>query len=155
MVVTSAVAAVFAAAILLLVVRYASRHPDNVHLGNRVFSVAKASRLAARIHDERTPFLFRDPLASRGVGREIYVQHLGADSNRGWLAFAAYAPDAPRRIECILRWDRAAARFHDPCGGADFPSNGRGLTQYPASVNAKGIVVVDLNPRTATGAPAS
>lgn len=142
--VISSVAGVAAAAVLtFLMVRFASQRPDEVNLGDKVFQVADAERLARRIEQERTPFLFKDPLTQR-PGREVYVQHVGTDPKEGWLAIEAYAPGSPRRIECILEWDRVAARFRDPCGMETFPADGSGLRTYPAEVDESGQVVVDL-----------
>ncbi len=142
--VIASVAGVVAAAVLtFLVVRFASQRPDEVNLGDKVFEVADAERLARRIEQERAPFLFKDPLTRR-PGREVYVQHVGADPKVGWLAIEAYAPGAPRRLDCILVWDRVNARFRDPCGDQTFPADGSGLRTYPAEVNESGQVVVDL-----------
>lgn len=139
----SVVALTVAAVLMVLVVRFASQRPDEVNLGGRVFAVADAERLARRIEQEGTPFLFKDPLTRR-PGREVYVHHVGPDSKEGWLAIEAYAPGSPRRLECILVWDQAGSRFRDPCGGQTFPADGSGLRTYPAEVDEGGRVVVDL-----------
>ncbi len=142
-VIASVAGVVMAALLMVLVVRFASQRPDEVNLGDKVFQVADAERLARRIRAEGTPFLFKDPLTQR-PGREVYVQHIGSDPKRGWLAIEAYAPGSPRRLECILQWDRTGARFRDPCGGGTYPADGSGLRTYPAEVDRGGQVVVDL-----------
>ena len=121
---------------MFVVVRYASRNPDQVNLGSEVFRF-RAARLAREI-DERGPFLLKDPL---NRGREVYVQHLGDDPRTGWLAVHAYA--SRETVECLLRWDAAEQRFVDPCTGRRYPGLGDGLTTYPAHVR-NGVVTIDL-----------
>jgi hypothetical protein len=132
-----------ATVVLFLVVRVASQRPGNANLGDKVFEVGDAKRLAKLIQDDHEPFLFKDPLTSR-PGREVYVQHLGDDYRKGWLAIEAYAPDAPRELRCILTWDRSRDLFVDPCGAQGFPADGAGLRIYPAAVNERDRLVVDL-----------
>ena len=149
-VVTSLFALAFAALLVFLVVRYASDRPDEVNLGDRVFEVGRADRLARRITEQREPFLFKDPLNRE---RELYVQHLGSDAKKGWLAFEAYGPAAPRELRCLLDWQRDQRQFRNPCGQpATFPGDGAGLVSYKASVDEAGIVVVDLRTRTEAAA---
>jgi hypothetical protein len=141
----ASIAGVVVAALLTwLVVNLAARQPDKVNLGDDTFVVGRAARLAARIDEERAPFLFKDPLTSR-PGREVYVQHVGRDDEQGWLAIEAYAPGSPRELRCILRWDAGRRVFTDPCaGGAAYPADGRGLRTYPATVRKDGQVEVNL-----------
>ena len=86
------------------------------------------------------PILFQDLL---NRSRDIYVQHLGGDD---WRAFEAHAPGAPRR--CFLEWRQATRQFVDGCDGRAYPADGTGLASYPARVDERKHVVVDL--RTAT-----
>ena len=145
-VISSLLGVVFAAGLVFLVVSYASERPDEVNLGDRVFEVGRADRLARRITEQREPFLFKDPLNRE---RELYVQHLGRDPKKGWLAFEAYAPDAPRELRCLLDWQRDQRHFRNPCGQpATFPEDGAGLVSYEAKVDDRGLVVVDLRTRT-------
>jgi hypothetical protein len=146
--VTLSIVGVVAASVLVwLVTDFAAERPDEVNLGDDTFVVGDAKRLAARIDQQREPFLFKDPLTSK-PGREVYVQHVGRDHRRGWVAIEAYAPGAPRSLRCILRWDQPQRSFVDPCapddGMAAYPADGTGLRTYPAKVNADGDVEVDL-----------
>jgi hypothetical protein len=121
-----------------------------VHLANRPggklqgafgggpYDVGRASALARPIAGGG-PILLQDLL---GHNRDLYVQHLGDDPNRGWSAFEAHAPGAPRR--CQVRWDPVHSGFRDPCDGRAFPSDGAGLTAYPTTVDPRGHVMVDL-----------
>jgi hypothetical protein len=139
----SAVGVLLASLLLLLVVNFISQRPEKVQLGDDAFQVGNAERLAKRIDEQREPFLFKDPVTS-GPGRELYVQHLGSDPKRGWIAIEAYAPGAPHEVRCILRWDREAQLFRNPCGGETHPADGTGLRAYPARVLPNGQVEVNL-----------
>ncbi len=99
------------------------------------FDVGPASQRAASI-DRSGPLLFPDP---RGGTLDIYVQHLGGAQ---WTAFAARAEGADRK--CVVRWDQGARHFVDPCNGHVYPADGTGLETFPAEVNDKGRVIVDL-----------
>ena len=145
-------AGVAAAGVLtFFVVRFAAERPDDVNLGQKVLRF-DARRLAARIAEEGEPLLFKDPLTRR-PGREVYVQHLGGSPTKGWVAIEAYAPGAPRRLECILDWVPAEAHFVDPCGDGTFAADGAGLRTYPAEVEG-GDVVVDLRAAPTTAGDA-
>ncbi len=137
MVAGSLMALTFAAALLFFVVRFASKNPEQVNLGPRVFRLGSATRLAKEV-EQRGPFLFKDPLNRE---REVFVQHLGADPNVGWSAIRAYA--SRETVECLLRWEREAGRFVDPCTSQSYPPDGAGLTTYPARVES-GVLSVDL-----------
>ncbi|MDQ2825523.1 MAG: hypothetical protein M3Y04_00925 [Actinomycetota bacterium] len=109
------------------------------------FDVGPATQRAASI-DRSGPLLFPDP---RGGTLDIYVQHLGGAQ---WAAFAARATGAGR--QCVLRWDQGARHFVDPCDGRVYPADGTGLVTFPAAVNDKGRVIVDLTKGvTPTSAP--
>jgi len=109
------------------------------------FDVGPATQRAASV-EQSGPLLFPDP---RGGTLDIYVQHLGGAR---WTAFAARAEGAPRR--CVLHWDQGARHFTDPCDGRAYPADGTGLVTFPAEVNDKGRVIVDLTKAsTSTTAP--
>lgn len=94
------------------------------------------------------PILFQDLLNN---SRDIYVQHLGGDD---WRAFEAHAPGAPR--PCFLEWRAATREFVDGCDGRSFPADGTGLASYPARVDERKHVIVDLRtPATTTIATTS
>jgi len=88
------------------------------------------------------PILFQDLL---GRSRDIYVQHLGGDD---WRAFEAHSPGAPRR--CFLEWRASSRELVDACDGRTFPADGTGLLAYPARVDERKHVVVDLRQPVAT-----
>jgi hypothetical protein len=143
--VSSVLAVAVAAALIWAVVRFASENPEKAGLGDTVFQVGKAERLARTVADDG-PFLVQDPLSS-GRGRNVYVQHLGDDPDTGWVAVEARLPgDAG----CVVEWDRVDERFVD-CRGGVHPPDGDGLRTYPAEVT-DGQVSVDLRTGTATTA---
>src|SRR3954452_20092252 len=74
-----------------------------------------------------TPFLLPD--ASPSHRRDLYVQHLGSDPARGWVAFSAFAPDQTDR-SCFLKW--RSAWFEAPCTAPPSPATGTALTRYPS-----------------------
>ena len=106
------------------------------------FDVGPAEQRAVTIA-EGGPILFQDLL---NRSRDIYVQHLGGDD---WRAFEAHAPGAPRR--CFLEWRAATREFRDACDSRSFPADGTGLVSYPARVDDREHVIVDLRqPATST-----
>jgi hypothetical protein len=147
----TALAGVVAAGLLFAVaVRVTGSSGTSRNLAAPNFDVGPARQRAAAI-DRDGPLLFQDPL---GRGRDIYVQHLQAPE---WLVFEARAPGAASR--CVLRWDRGARQFVDPCDGRTFPADGAGLTSFPVRVDAHGHLLVDLRapvpPSTTAPAPAA
>ena len=147
-VVASLIGLVAAALLVWLIVQVASANPEAVNLGKDTFPLGDAKRLAGQIRDQDAPLLLKDP-RSVAPGREIFVHHLGDDPKVGWLAVEAYTPGGTRELRCILEWDGTADTFRDPCSAATYPATGAGLTSYPASVNANGLVEVDF--RTPAG----
>lgn len=135
--VTTAMVALVASAIVFLVVVQLSTGPDaKNNLGDPVFEVGQATHFV-----KRTPLLFQ---ALQGAGdRDIYVNHVGADPKVGWIAFDARAEGQSRT--CFLRWSPTAERFTDPCTKRTYPPDpGASFTHYKTTVNANGVVVVDF-----------
>ncbi len=145
LVVTGLVGLVVAGAVVFFVVQFASQRPDEVNLGRDRFQVGRPDVFAKAIRRDG-PILFKDPLTSK-PGREIYVQHLGADDTKGWFAIDAYAADAPREERCILEWRADRRVFADPCGDTVIAADGAGVRRYPGEVDARGALIVDLRTR--------
>jgi len=114
-----------------LVLRLASNPEVARAVGSETFRVGDAERLAAAI-GRGGPFLFQDPLeqGGDGRGRDIYLEHKGADPSEGWSAVEV----STAGTGCRLELDRGTGRYRKPC-----PDNRR----YPAEVEG-GVVVVDL-----------
>ena len=108
------------------------------------FDVGLARQRAVSV-DRDGPILFPDP---EGHSRDIFVQHLGGSE---WVAFEARARGAPRR--CVLRWEQGAHHFVDPCDGRVYPADGAGLVSFPARVDPRGRIVVDLTQPTPPTVP--
>jgi hypothetical protein len=122
--------------IMVLLSVLVSRGSVKTSLGDQDFWAGRTDRLAAEIRD-RGPFLVPDASPSRR--RDVYIQHLGRDDTRGWLAFDAHAPGQDDR-SCSLRW--SGRDFVDPCGEARFPANGAGLRRYRTRVTGGNLYVV-------------
>jgi hypothetical protein len=139
------------AAILIVVffVRLSNRPGQKVNVGSQEFAVGKAAVLAPAVA-KGGPLIFQ---ALRGTQLDIFLQHLGADPLRGWLAFEAHAPGEART--CELRWRQASHDFLDPCSGRRFPADGAGLDQYAVRVDAKGNLVVNLQSTVGTVPPST
>ena len=121
--------------------RTASRNPEKVRLGTRVFEVGRSKALGPTV-DANGPLLFQDLVTGDRRDLDVFVQHLGGDR---WVTFQAFAADSERT--CQLRWQQAKRRFTDPCrAGRTFPADGAGLTRYRTTVDREtGKIVVDLN----------
>jgi hypothetical protein len=144
-----ALAGVLAGVMLLLFVVWLVGRSDSgvdIRLGDDQFRSIDARRQSAVI-DRGGPVLYPDVA---GGDRAVYVQHLGDDPLRGWLAFDARRPGETRPA-CTLRWDAARSVFTDPCDpSATIPANGTGLRQYVVTVDDDGRVIIDLNADPAT-----
>lgn len=126
--------------LLFVVVTLAGSGDVQFKLGDEVFEVGDAETFAQRIADDRAPL----PFSSLSRNRPIYLQHIGDDPETGWFAVDARSPSAP--AECVLEWDVDAQVFVDGCdAAATFPPDGEGLLRYTVTVDADGVVVVDLN----------
>jgi hypothetical protein len=134
MIIGSLVAIVFAAVLLALVVRVASRT-----------LAFRADRLSKEVA-ERGPVIFKDPLQRGSADNDLFVQHVGTDPDKGWVAVRAYAAEA--KTECLLRWQPDAKQFRDPCSGTAYPADGQGLKTYSVSV-AGGVVRVSVRAQEA------
>jgi hypothetical protein len=129
-------------------VRSATRPNSQVHLGSETFRVGGAKSLKQRIEADGFPLLFQD---LRNNSIDIYVDHQkGQPFYKGWRAFEAHAPDAPRT--CQLKW--TSGEYTDPCDGSTYPASGQGLRRFEAKV-VKGFVVVDLRKRVSTSSAPS
>jgi hypothetical protein len=103
-------------------------------LGDPVFDAGNAEAFAFRADEQ--PVLLP---ALVGFERDILVSHLRGDE---WRAFEANPPGKDRR--CQVRWRPATRDFRAPCTGTVYPIDGTGLTQYSATVNSDGRLIIDL-----------
>ena len=132
---TAVVLAVVALALVSVLTNEGAIDPN---LGDDEYT-GKAERLAKEVEDGG-PFILPD--ASPRKVRDVYIQHLGDDPDKGWYAFDARPADQPDR-SCTLEW--TGDEFEDPCTGKTFPPDGEGLRQYEVRVE-DGIVHVRFRP---------
>lgn len=90
-----------------LMLRLADSGGVDVRLGDAEFSAGSAESRSDDIA-EGGPLLFADPNSDR----DIFVQHLGEDTNRGWLVFETRWPGSPS--SCSLKWEVASRQFVPP-----------------------------------------
>jgi hypothetical protein len=122
-----------------------------VQLGDTDFDAGQIWRISEEIND-RGPILYSDVA---GRSRDIILQHLGADPETGWLAFAARPLGEPR--DCFFQWSTDAARFDligatddAECGDVTMDaegtlSTGDTIVSYPITIDDKNNVRVDIN----------
>ena len=145
----AAVAIVLIAAVTVFVALAASRGDVEINLGDARFNAGQTDRLSKAIEDGGgLPFLYQDLV---GNDRHLFVQHLGDDQDDGWVAFGAFDPDDPT---CAVLIDRDEKVLVNECDKTvTYPLDGKGLRQYPVSVE-DGRIYVDVNERsTSTTAP--
>jgi hypothetical protein len=141
----SILAAVVAIAIGATLIELANNGTVKAQLGTPVFLAGRARDLAPQV--ARGGPIGLPPLL--GHSRPIYLQHLGPDERKGWVAVQALLPGAPGR--CVLQWEAPARQFRDPCTGATYPADGTGLVRYPAVVLPSDRIQVDLRTPLAPG----
>ena len=131
-----------------------SRSSDvKVRLGDEVFDAGQIGRISKELAD-RGPVLYSDV---SGGDRDIYLNHLGAVAEEGWVAFAARPDDVVR--PCTLFWIAELDRFElfemntklragqipeRRCGDKQYAADGVGLVTYPVTIRA-GHMYIDFN----------
>ena len=115
------------------------RNSDQVGLGDQTFGGSTA-RFASAIA-KRGPLLFSD--VSGHKDRDLLIQHLGTNVEKGWYAFLAGVPGKPR--DCTWQWQARRQVFQAKCDHRlTAPADGRSLTRFPVTVS-KGHFDIDLN----------
>ena len=127
-VITTALVAVSALLLVILVVQLSSSDPDDTHIGDDTFIVGPADRIVSR-----TPLLFQD---LRGGDLHVWVNHLGTSPKSDWVTFTATV-----RKGCFI--ERKRTSFVD-CDGKKYPDDGGTLRHFATEVDSKGRVVVDF-----------
>jgi hypothetical protein len=131
------------AMVAVFVALAASRGDVEINLGDDRFNAGRAERLAKEIGDGGgLPFLYPDLV---GKDRNLFVQHLGDDPEKGWVAFGAFDPDDPSCSVLIDRKDKTLVNGCDE--SVTYPLGGEGLRQYPTTVE-DGEIYVDVNELT-------
>jgi hypothetical protein len=137
--------AVLALILFLAATVLSNRNSTELRLGDQTFQGGSAERLAKEIED-RGPILYPDVSGSKD--RDVVLQHLGSNPNKGWYSFRAQPPDKGR--ECTWEWQADEQLFRAKCDPSlTAPANGEGLERYPVRVR-DGKLDVDLNFATRT-----
>ena len=128
-----------------LVAQAASRGDVKIHLGDDRFDAGQVESIANAIDKgDGLPFLFQDLV---GGSRNVYVQHLDDDPQKGWVAFGAFDPDDP---SCAVQIDRSAKVLVNVCDkSVTYPLDGTGLRYYPTRVE-RSRLYVDINELSTT-----
>src|SRR5690242_14780543 len=113
---------------MIFVVQLASKPGARTTLATSTFEVGGTKVLAAAIRRQRAPLLFQALVKDR----DVWVQHIGDDPGRGWLAVEARVAGSPR--SCTTHWDIDRQVFVDPCTQQTFPADGSGLPPVPVTV---------------------
>ena len=127
-------------ALALVTLALGGRKSADLRIGDATFQGGKTSRLADEIAD-RGPIIYGD--VSGRKDRDMILQHLGDDPEKGWYAFLASPIDKPR--DCTWEWQAEQERFRARCDHSlTAPADGAGLPQFPVTVS-DGRIDVDLN----------
>jgi hypothetical protein len=132
--------------VIFFVLRLARSPGAKVNLGDSEFDVGRDTVFAPSVA-AHGPLIFA-PL--RG-SITLYLQHLGTDPAKGWLAFGAHDPG--QAATCLVVWRPATRDFVDHCNQAVFPADGQGLDQYATRVDPSGHVIVNLRQPVTPSAP--
>jgi hypothetical protein len=141
--------------------RFASKSPDKVQLGSRVFDLGSARLRASTI--ARTGPLFFNDLIQGGRSLPIVVLYLGMNPGskgvvdpKNFVALNAIPPIGTPA--CPVEWIKAKDRLVQPCTKLEFlpdgtlastqtvPLNGaKNMERFEVMMGKKGRLVVDLN----------
>ncbi len=113
-----------------------------ISLGDAQFDAGFTGRQAEEIA-ARGPILYAD--AGSAGQRDLFIQHIGADPEVGWLAFSARRVGDPR--DCSIVWDDGSRTFalvsstDAVCDAISFDELGCGLLRYPVEVIDDKVIV--------------
>ena len=123
----------------LVTLTLGDRNSPDLRLGDQTFIAGGTESLAASIA-ENGPLLLPD--VSGRQDRNVILQHLGDDPEKGWYAFLANPPDEDQ--SCTWEWQADEDLFRAKCDpDRTAPADGEGLQQYTVNVGKR--VEIDLN----------
>ena len=126
--------------LLLTTLALKDRNSGDLRLGDQTFDAGNAERKAELIA-KTGPILYAD--VSGRKDRDMILQHLGDDPEKGWYAFLAAPIDESR--DCTWEWQADEEQFRAACDpDRTAPANGEGLPQFEVKV-VDGQIDVDLN----------
>lgn len=123
---------------VVFLVKLASSGSVKSQLGTATYIAGYAHDYAPSIAD-KGPLLLPDLI---GKNRPVFLQHVGPDVKKGWVAVQATVPGDPPR--CVLQWHQDDHRFHDLCSGATYPEDGAGLVRFKTTVLPSDRIEIDL-----------
>ncbi len=147
MIVAVAVALGVSAIVLVLFSGVASKRPDKVNLGNRLFVMRQLAKRTAQAVDG--PLFFND-LVRDERPLPLAVILLGSEGKDDWAAMNALPPGQPST--CAVGWDAARKVFVNPCTDDVYAPDGTRddggapLARYSATADRDtDRLIVDLN----------
>ena len=131
---------VLAVALGLVTLAIGSRNSTDLAIGDQTFQAGSAEKKAELI-DRSGPILYAD--VSGNKDRDMILQHLGDDPDKGWYAVLAAPLDQSR--DCTWQWQRDDEIFLAKCDKSlTAPADGKGLPQFKVTVE-DGRIDVNLN----------
>lgn len=132
--------AVLAIALGLVTLAIGGRNSSDLNIGDQTFQAGNAEDKAELIAKDG-PILYGD--VSGRKDRDMILQHIGNDPEKGWHAFLASPVDKAR--DCTWIWQPDEEIFRAKCDERlTAPADGKGLPQFPVKV-VDGQLDVDLN----------
>jgi len=127
-------------ALALVTLAIGGRNSTDLNIGDQTFQAGNAEKKAALIA-KSGPILYAD--VSGRKDRDMILQHVGSDPEKGWYAFLAAPIDKSR--DCTWLWQPDEQQFRATCDeDLTAPADGEGLPQFKVKV-VDGQLDVDLN----------
>lgn len=124
----------------LVTLALGGRNSADLNIGDQTFQAGNAEKKAELI-EESGPILYAD--VSGRKDRDMILQHIGSNPEKGWHAFLAAPIDKSR--DCTWIWQPDEELFRAKCDESlTAPADGKGLPQFPVTVK-DGQLDVDLN----------
>jgi hypothetical protein len=118
------------------------RHNSGTHSGTvgGKITLAKASKLADEVA-KHGPIFYPD--VSGNHLRDLYLQHVGAEPTKGWMAFLVQVPGAHQG--CVWQWQAKRGQVVASCDPErTLAAAAPGLQHFPTTVTKGGKVEIDL-----------
>jgi hypothetical protein len=127
-------------ALALVTLAIGSRNSTDLNIGDQTFQAGNAEKKAELIAKDG-PVIYAD--VSGRKDRDMILQHIGTNPEKGWHAFLAAPIDKSR--DCTWVWQADEELFRAKCDESlTAPADGKGLPQFKVTV-VDGQIDVDLN----------
>lgn len=124
----------------LVTLALGGRNSTDLAIGDQTFQAGNAEKKAELIAKDG-PVIYAD--VSGRKDRDMILQHLGNDPEKGWYAFLAAPIDQAR--DCTWEWQADEEQFRAKCDPSlTAPADGKGLPQFKVKV-VDGELDIDLN----------